>query len=463
MNRTMTIAEAAALIQSKQLSPVELFRYFMSRIETYESKLNTFITVMVDEAQKQARQAEAEIMAGNSRGPLHGIPISLKDIIAYAGYPMTNGSRIAPNYTPVFHATVTQKLVDAGAVIMGKAHLNEYAFKAPHPYYGWTRNPWDLDSIPGGSSSGSGSAVQAALVMASIGTDTGGSIRNPASYCGVVGLKPTYGRVSRYGVTPLSWTLDHIGPLTRTCEDAAIVLEAIAGYDSNDESSYNETVWNMQAFDKLESLNGKKIGIPSTYFYDDLAPDVEASVKQALHVMEQLGAELIPVEIESMEELIGAHRVILLTEAYAFHHHNLEQQAEGYGPKLRLSFELGQFFPAEAYIQAQRLRTGMRDQFNRIFEKVDVLVTPTTPTVAKKIDQFENENTLMLQSMTSTANFLGLPALSVPAGFSADGMPVGLQLMGRPYGEGDILSVGHCYEQAVSWHKELPEEEIWVA
>lgn len=463
MHPSITIAEAAGLIRSRQLSPVELFRYFMTRIEAYESRLNTFITVMVDEAQKQAKQAEAEIMAGSYRGALHGIPMSLKDIIAYAGYPMTNGSRIAPNYTPAFHATVAQKLVNAGAVIMGKAHLNEYAFKAPHPYYGWTRNPWDLESIPGGSSSGSGSAVQAALVLSSIGTDTGGSIRNPASYCGVVGLKPTYGLVSRYGVTPLSWTLDHIGPLTRTCEDAALVLEAIAGYDANDDSSYIGPGWDRQSFEKADSLKGKKIGIPSSYFFENLAPDVEASIKQALQVLERMGAELIPVEIEGMEELIGAHRVILLTEAYTFHHRNLEEQPEGYGPKLRLSFELGQFFPAEAYIQSQRLRTGMRDHFKRIFEKVDVLVTPTTPTTAKKIEQFENENTLMLQSMTSTANFLGLPALSVPAGFSSEGLPVGLQIMGRPFGEGDILSVGHSYEQYTSWYKELPKEEIWVA
>jgi aspartyl-tRNA(Asn)/glutamyl-tRNA(Gln) amidotransferase subunit A len=462
MKPLMTIAETAGLIKSKQLSPVELFSYFLTRIEKYEPVLNTFITVMADEAQKQAKQAEAEIMAGNYRGALHGIPISLKDIIAYADYPMTNGSRIAPDYTPLFNATVTDKLLDAGAVIMGKAHLNEYAFRAPHPYYGWTRNPWDLERIPGGSSSGSGSAVQGALVLASIGTDTGGSIRNPASYCGVVGLKPTYGLVSRHGVSPLSWTLDHIGPLTRTCEDAALLLQAMAGYDPKDDSSYNGPQWDLQSFEKVESLKGKKLGVPTTYFYDNLAPDVEAAVQQALNVLEEMGAEIVPVEIEAMDELIGAHRIILNSEAYAFHHQNLEENPGGYGPGLRLAFEMGQYFPAEAYIQSQRLRTRMRDQFDTIFGKVDVLVTPTTPTVAKLIQQYEKDSTFLLQSMTSTANFLGLPALSVPCGFSSEGMPIGLQFMGRPFSEGEILSVGHCYEQYVSLHINMPNEEKWI-
>ncbi|TDF92517.1 amidase [Paenibacillus piri] len=463
MTEWLTIAEAGRQIRSRQLSPVELFRYCMERIHRYEAKLNTFITVLEDAAQKQAEQAERDIMAGNYRGPLHGIPISLKDIIAYAGCPMTNGSRIAPEYTPTAHATVAQKLVDAGTVMMGKAHLNEYAFKAPHPHYGWTRNPWDTESIPGGSSSGSGSAVQAALVLCSIGTDTGGSIRNPASYCGVVGLKPTYGLVSRYGVSPLSWTLDHIGPLTRTCEDAALMLGAMAGYDENDDGSCAAPNWSESSFVKTDSLRGKKIGVPSSYFYDNLAPDVEAAVRRALNDLETLGAELIPVAIESMDELLGAHRIILNTEAYAYHHNNLQEQPEGYGPKLRLSFELGQYFTAEAYIGAQRLRTRMRDQFSGIFAKVDALVTPTTPTAAKKIKQYENETSLAMQSMTSTANFLGLPALSLPCGFTSEGLPVGLQLMGRPFGEGDILTIGHCYEQYAALYKKLPDETHWVA
>jgi aspartyl-tRNA(Asn)/glutamyl-tRNA(Gln) amidotransferase subunit A len=463
MNGLMTIAETAGLIKNKQLSPVELFEYFMTRIDKYETKLNTFITVTADAGKMQAKQAEEEIMAGNYKGALHGIPISLKDIIAYTESPMTNGSRIDPDYTPLFNATVTDKLLDAGVVIMGIAHLNEYAFRAPHPHYGWTRNPWDLERIPGGSSSGSGSAVQAALVLASIGTDTGGSIRNPASYCGVVGLKPTYGLVSRHGVSPLSWTLDHIGPLTRTCEDAAILLQVMAGYDPKDDSSHNGPNWDLQSFTKAESLKGKKIGVPTTYFYDNIAPEVEASVRQALKMMEEMGAEIIPVEIESINELVDANRIILNSEAYAFHHRNLQEQPAGYGPKLRLAFELGQYIPAEAYVHSQRLRTRMRDQFNGIFEKVDVLVTPTTPTVAKLIQQFENDPAFIVQSMTSTANFLGLPALSIPCGFSSDGMPIGMQLMGRPFGEGEILSIGHCFEQQASLYKKLPNEEIWVA
>ncbi|MDB5085962.1 MAG: Aspartyl/glutamyl-tRNA(Asn/Gln) amidotransferase subunit [Bacilli bacterium] len=463
INQFFTIAESAALIADKQLSPSELLDYFLHRIEKFESRLNTFITVMVDAARQHAKQAETEIMAGNYKGPLHGIPISLKDIIAYADYPMTNGSRIDPEFVPTTHATVTQKLIDAGAVIVGKAHLHEFAFRGPHPYYGWTRNPWNMDRVPGGSSSGSGSAVQAAFVLGSIGTDTGGSIRNPASFCGVTGLKPTYGRVSRNGVSPLSWSLDHVGPLTRTCEDAAILLQAIAGYDPKDESSYQQSQFDLQSFNKLESLQGKKLGVPSNYFYDNLAPDVEFAVSEALKEMERMGAEIIPIELEGMEELRIAHRIILNSEAYAFHQQNLEEKPEGYGPGLRLAFEMGQYYSAASYVQAQRLRTLMRDRFKEIFAKVDVLVTPTNPTVAKLIQEHENDNVLFSTSFTALANFLGLPALSIPCGFSGEGMPVGLQIMGRPFAEGEVLSIGHCYQAQSDWHKRLPNEEIWIA
>ncbi|MFH5181845.1 amidase [Paenibacillus sp. TAB 01] len=241
------------------------------------------------------------------------------------------------------------------------------------------------------------------------------------------------------------------------------MLAAMAGYDELDDSSYQGSTASSTSFMKVESLQGKRIGIPTTYFYDNLAPEVEAAVRRAVQELEGLGAEIIPVEIESMEALLSAHRIILNTEAYAFHHHQLEDQPEGYGPRLRLSFELGQYFTAEAYIGAQRLRTQMREQFQGIFQKVDALVTPTTPTAAKKIQQFEKENTFALQSMTSTANFLGLPALSIPCGFTSEGLPIGLQLMGRPFSEGELLTIGHCYEQFASLFKQVPNEAEWVA
>ncbi|WP_274651069.1 amidase [Paenibacillus humicola] len=461
-NNVMTIAETASSIQKKQLSPVELTDYFLQRIERFEPVLNSFVTVTASLAKEQAKQAEREIMDGNYRGALHGIPISLKDIIAYAGYPMTNGSRIDPEYIPDFHATVAQKLIDAGAVVTGKAHLHEFAFRGPHPDYGWTRNPWSLERVPGGSSSGAGSAVQASLVLCSIGTDTGGSIRNPASYCGVAGLKPTYGRVSRYGVSPLSWSLDHIGPLTRTCEDAALVLQAIAGYDGKDDSSVPGSDFDIRSFVKLESLKGIKVGLPTSYFFDDVDGDVEAAVRAAVQVMERSGAEVIPVDLEWMEEMRTAHRVILLSEAYAYHQQNLETSADGYGPKLRLAFEMGQYFTSAQYIQAQRLRTVMRAKFNELFEKVDVLVSPTNPTAAKLIEEHERNSNMMAPSFTGPANFLGLPALSIPCGFTPEGLPIGLQIMGRPFAEGEILSIGHCFEQQTSWNKTRPNEEIWM-
>jgi aspartyl-tRNA(Asn)/glutamyl-tRNA(Gln) amidotransferase subunit A len=458
-----TIGEAAGLLKSKQLSPVQLFHYCMNRINRFDEHMNTFITLMEDEALKQAEQAEREIMSGNYKGPLHGIPLSLKDIIAYAGFPMTNGSRVAPEFVPSVHATVSHKIIDAGAVVMGKAHLFEYAFRAPHPHYGWTKNPWDSERITGGSSSGSGAAVQAGFVLGSIGSDTGGSIRMPASLCGVVGLKPTYGRVSRYGVTPLSVTLDHVGTVTRTCEDAAILLQAIAGYDYKDEVSHNELCWNRSSFQKLESLKGKKLGIPMGYFYEDLEPDVEAAVSRALTLMEDMGAELVPVEWEKTQQARAANLLVLRSEAYAYHCQALAEQGEGYGPQLRLALEAGRNDSAEAYRQAMKLRAEMKESIHSLFNQVDVLITPTMPIVAPQIECYANDEPFSFPNFTSIANLLGLPAVSIPVGFSTNRLPIGLQIIGPAFHEGEILSIGHFYEQIALWYKELPGENHWTA
>jgi len=457
----MTIASIGEQLKSKELSPVELLKNMLKRIYKYESKLNTFITLMTDIAEKQAENAEKDIINGDYKGPLHGIPISLKDIIAYANIPMTNGSRVNPEYIPATHATVTKKLLESGVVIIGKAHLHEFAYKGPHPHYGWTKNPWDLNRVPGGSSSGSGSGVQAGFGLASIGTDTGGSIRMPASLCGVVGLKPTYGRVSRHGVTPLSWTLDHIGPLTRTCEDAAILLEAISGYDVKDESSYKHSKWNINGFNKNESLKGKKLGVPVSYIFDSLHEDTATFFKKALKTFEYYGAEIIPLEIPNLNRLREAHSTILTSEAYSFHMHNLEGKADGYGPNLRPAFEIGQFYTAESYIQAQRYRKKISQEFKEIFNKVDVILTPTFPDVAPEIELYEKEVSFWRGKFTFIANILGLPALSLPCGFSKENLPIGLQIIGSPYSEGEVLSIGSVFEQQEEYYKVLPNEVLW--
>ncbi|NHN31744.1 amidase [Paenibacillus agricola] len=458
-----TIKETAALIQSRQLSPVELLTDSLERISKYEPVLNTFICVMADEAMEQAKLAEMAIMSGNYKGLLHGIPLSIKDIIAYADVPMTNGSRVAPDHMPPYHATVTRKLIDAGAVVVGKAHLFEYAFLAAHPHYGWTKNPWDIKRITGGSSSGSAAGVQAGFVLGSIGTDTGGSIRMPASLCGVVGLKPTFGRVSRYGVTPLSMTLDHVGPLARTCVDAAILLQTMAGYDPKDESSYQELSWKGNQFLQLDSLQGKKLGIPNGYYYENLDPDVRLVIQQALKVMESLGAELIPVDLDKLLESRTASRLILSSEAYRYHKKDLEGGRSGYGAKLRLSLEMmGRQYSVEDYHQALMLREKMKMRFHALFNQVDAIITPTMSAVALSKIAHDNALPFSQPNFTSIANYVGLPAITIPAGFSSDHLPIGLQLIGAPFDEGGILTIGHVYEKSVQWHSEIPDETSWV-
>jgi len=459
----LTISQLATQLKTKQISPVELLDHLLDRVDRYEGTINSFILVMREIAKEQAQKAEAEITSGRYRGPLHGIPISLKDIISYADVPMTNGSRVDPNYIPSTHATVTEKLLNSGAVIMGKAHLHEFAYKAPHPYYEWTKNPWDVDRVPGGSSSGSGAAVQAGFVLASIGTDTGGSIRLPASLCGVVGLKPTYGRVSRHGVTPLSWTLDHVGPLTMTCEDAALVLESIAGYDPKDSTSYSDQSWDFSEFKRLDDLKGKKIGIPESFIFGSVSSEIEASFREALTTLEKAGAEIIPLQIDGLQELQTAQSAILISEAYAFHMNNLEKNPEGYHTQLRQAFEVGQFYTAADYIQSQRYRKQMMVKVKEIFDQVDVIVTPSTPEVAPTITDYEKQTSFTLGKFTFFGNILGLPSLTVPSGFSTEGLPIGLQIFGAPYEEGKVLSIGHVFEQETKIFQTPPNESRWEA
>jgi len=454
----LSIAQAAALIRTREVSPVELTRACLARIEAVDSRLNAFITVTADEALGAARQAEGAIAAGRYLGPLHGIPVALKDIFGLAGVRMTAASRILAENVSAEDAEAAARLKAAGAVIIGKLNMHEFAFGATgiNPHYGPARNPWDTERVTGGSSSGAGAAVAAGECLAALGTDTGGSIRIPASLCGVVGLKPTYGRVSRRGVLPLSWSLDHVGPLTRTVEDAAIVLQAIAGRDEGDASSSPEPVPDYRSALR-DGLRGLRIGVPSHFFFDTLEPDVKDAVRRAIASIEGLGAVLEEVSLPYMDELPGAVMAVMLPEALAYHQKWMAERPQEYGDDVRYRLELGATYLAVHYVQAQRLRElAVQAWRDHVFDKVDLVVTPTTQCAATPIEQGDLQMTLSLIRLTNPINLLGLPAISLPCGFTGQGLPAGLQLIGRWLDEATVLRAAYAYEQAAEWHKRGP-------
>lgn len=454
----LPIAAAADLVRRRVVSPVELTRACLARIEAVDSRLNAFITVTTDEALGAARQAESAIAAGRYLGPLHGIPVALKDIFGLAGVRMTAASRILDENVSAEDAEAAARLKAAGAVIIGKLNMHEFAFGATgiNPHYGPARNPWDTERVTGGSSSGAGAAVAAGECPAALGTDTGGSIRIPASLCGVVGLKPTYGRVSRRGVLPLSWSLDHVGPLTRTVEDAAIVLQAIAGRDEDDASSSPEPVPDYRSALR-DGLRGLRIGVPSHFFFDTLEPGVDEAVRRAIAEMEGLGAVLVEVSLPYMDEIPGAVMAVMMPEALAYHQKWMAERPQDYGDDVRYRLELGATYLAVHYVQAQRLRElAVQAWRDHVFDKVDLVVTPTTQCAATPIAQGDLQTTLSLIRLTNPINLLGLPAISLPCGFSSQGLPVGLQLIGRWLDEATVLRAAYAYEQATEWHKRRP-------
>lgn len=454
----LSLSAAARLIESRELSPVELTDACLERIDKLEGKLNAFITVMADEARRDAAIAAEEIAGGSYRGPMHGIPVGLKDLLAVAGVRMTAGSKILGDHVAAEDGEVTLRLKEAGAVIIGKLNMHEFAYGATgvNQHYGPARNPWDPSRITGGSSSGSGAAVAAGECLGAIGTDTGGSIRIPASLCGVVGIKPTFGRVSRRGVLPLSWALDHVGPLTRTVEDGAIYLQAIAGRDLGDKSSADEPVPDYRA--ALDGgVEGLRIGVPDTYFFDGLDAEVEAAVRKAIQTLEGLGAKVAEVTLPRLDELGPALTSLMLSEATAYHQKWLNERPDDYGDSVRFRLELGATISAVSYVQAQRLREIMvREWREKVFEEVDLLATPTTSLAAPSIEESELTTTFNLIRLTNPFNFMAVPAVSVPCGFTAAGLPVGLQLVGRWFDEPTVLRAAHAYERSTEWHRRRP-------
>ena len=456
----LTIREAADLISSGKLSPVELTQAFLDRIEKTDGRLHSYITILAEQALEEARIAEAEIRQGAYRGPLHGIPMAHKDLYDTAGVRTTAGSRVYADRVPTEDSTVIARFREAGAILLGKLSMYEFALGGPDPttQFALARNPWNLEHIPGGSSSGSGSAVAAGQCMGALGSCTGGSIRGPASYCGVVGLKASYGRVSRAGVVTLSWSQDHCGPLTWTVEDSALMLQAIAGHDPKDPAS--STAPTSDYSEALrEDISGIVVGLPRHFFFDPrpgVDPEVQATVETAVKELESLGARVEEVTIPSLEYVRSANSIIMLTEAYSFHADNLRNRPGDYGQQARVRFRTGGLFSAYDYLQATKIRQVAKREFAQALEKVDVLVSPTMTQPAAPFQGYDPATTARDPSFTAPYNFTGLPAISVPCGFTQKGLPVGMQIAGKPFAEPDILRVAHTYERHAGWYKRRP-------
>lgn len=460
----LTITDLAPRIERGELSPVELTQHLLDLIERRQPRLNAFITVTAEHALAQARQAEQEIRAGNYRGKLHGIPYAAKDLFYTKGIKTTIGSKIMDDFIPDFDCAVIEKLTAAGAVMLGKAGLHEWAYgiTSNNPHYGAIRNPWDTDRIPGGSSGGSTSALAGGLCSFSLGSDTGGSIRIPASFCGLVGIKPTFGRVSRYGVFPLGHTLDHAGPFGCTVRDTADVYCAMAGGDPRDESCADQPVIEPRLGPE-PTLAGRKLGIPENFYFDGLHPDIEAAARKAITVLEDIGAELVSIKVPDIEEFNEIGRLILLAEATSVHEKRLRERRSEIGDDVRALFDQGRFIRASEYLNAQRRRRALIDAFNELLGSVDAIVTPTIPVPPAKIGQntltvagVEHNVRIATTRNARALNLTGLPLLSVPCGLTEENLPIGLQIIGRLWDEAGILEIGHAYEQATDWHLKRP-------
>lgn len=452
----LSLAEAARAVGAGELSPVELTDSVLDRVGAVEERLQAYVTVAADAARRSAASAEREIAAGRSRGPLHGIPMALKDLIDVEGMPTTASSRVRAGHVADGDSAVAARLSEAGAVLLGKTHTHEFAYGLTTPQ---TSNAWDQGRVAGGSSGGSAVAVAAGEATFALGTDTGGSIRVPAALNGVVGLKPTYDLVSRRGVTSLSWSLDHVGPLTRTVRDAALVLDALVGHDPLDPSSRSLASGSAPSRDDAESrdeadLTGLRVGVPRNYYFERISPDVDAAVRRAIGRLQELGAEIVEVEIPLTRYVQAIQWGLMVPEATAYHEQTLRSTPELYAPDVRVLLEAGELVLAGDYLRAQRARTMMRDAWATMFRQVDVVAAPAVPMTAAAAGQESVEwadGTVEAVSdsyvrLSAPANITGIPALTLPVGLDPAGLPIGMQLMGRPLHEATVLRVGRAYE-----------------
>ncbi len=461
----LSIQQASEELRSGLITPTELLAETLERIDQLDSDIQAFVTVLRDQAYEEAEKAENEQRTGLFRSPLHGIPIAIKDLIAVKDVRMTAGSKVLADYVPQEDATVVEQLRRAGAVIVGKTNTHEFAYGTYTPP---TRNPWDLTRIAGGSSGGSAAALAAGMCPGAIGSDTGGSIRIPSACCGITGLKPTYGRVSTYGVIPLSWSLDHVGPMGRNAEDCAILFDAVARYDPRDPNSVtgppgkaSATLIGGTEGRGLISLQGIRLGVPSESFVSPLDPEVRAAWRAALLVLQEEGAELVDVELQ--RPTMDTFRTIEMPEASLAHMERgwLTKRLDDYGEITRSRLLQGKTIPAVDYLRAQQQRRAFSSNLRSIMQGFNALVLPTIPMPAILIEQADTEilidgvtekATVALLRLTMPFNLAGLPAISLPCGFSAGGLPIGLQVAGKPFEESMILRIAHAYQQLTDWH-----------
>lgn len=463
----LSLAEASELLKSKKISSVELAQACLKRIEELNAKFNAFITVAAESALAEARRADKEIQGGEWKGPLHGIPIALKDLVDTAGIRTTAASGVFKDRIPTEDAQVVRRLKAGGAVLLGKLNMHEFAYGGSTviSYFGPVRNPWNVEYCAGGSSAGSAAAVAAGLCYGAVGSDTGGSIRQPAGYGGIVGLKPTYGRVSTRGAIPLSWSLDHLGPMTRTVEDAALMLGTIAGYDAEE-----TTCADVPVGEYAESVAGdttsQRVGIPREYFYDGLDPEIQAAMEAALRVLKKVTGsqrEVGPLARDATyASIVDVCLTILRAESYAYHQENVSKRPEAYQAETLKRIRAGAEIGAPAYIASRTQLDQMRRGAANIFKDVEVLVTPTSPVPPFGIaDLLSDMNTLRAKEVqmlrnTRPINGLGLPTVSVPCGFTSAGLPIGMQISGPPWSEATVLRLAFAYQQQTEWHTRRP-------
>jgi len=453
-----TIRELSRQIRDRSISPVELTHHCLVLIEKLNPKLNAFITVTAESALERARLAEREIYRGTYLGPLHGIPIGLKDIIDVAGVRTTAGSAQFQDRVPTEDSEVVRRLRCGGAIFLGKQNLHECAYGGSSmvSFFGEVHNPWDITRIAGGSSGGSAASVAAALGYAAVGTDTAGSIRLPAAYCGIVGLKPTFGRVSLRGVVPLSSSLDHAGPLTNSVYDAALMLQVLSGQGSADPCADRQVQPSLiSAFDELPP--NLRIGVPRKFFFDDLDPEIAQAVDKAIQVFTALRAKILDLKLE-----VPTDRTLSTAEAYAYHKPFVERSPERYQPATLARIQAGTSISADDVLRASRDLQANRDGIAKVFDEVDVLLTPTVPIPPPRIADLQRRpedlrsQELMMLRNTRPFNVWGIPAISIPCGITKDGLPIGLQLAAAPWQGIVLFQAAQAYEQATEWHKKMP-------
>ena len=483
MLNTKTISELSDMLAAGECTSVDVVNDVLSAIDARDGQVGAYLTIDRASALEQAKAAD-EARAAGKTGSLLGVPVAIKDLLNVEGQSCTCASKILDGYTAPYDATVIAKLREAGAILLGRVNMDEFAMgsSTENSALGKTTNPWDADRVPGGSSGGSAACVAADTAIASLGSDTGGSIRQPAAFCGCVGLKPTYGMVSRYGLTAFASSLDQIGPLTKTVKDSAILLEAIAGHDEKDSTSVNQQVPDFSSLlNSSNDLSGMKLGLPKEYFVEGMDPEVEKAVRDAVEHCKNLGAEIVDVSLPNAKYAIAVYYIIATAEASA----NLARfdgirygmrldgkdpielyertRAAGFGPEVKRRIILGTYVLSSGYydayyLRAQKVRTLIRNDFIEVFKSCDAILAPCTPTPAYKIGEKSDDPLKMYLDdiLTTPVNLAGICGLSLPCGFSSDGLPIGMQILGDSFKEENILKVGHAYEQSTEWHKQKP-------